>query len=79
VPRVGPLVGVFFASEQPLDYDSARATDVDRYARFFHGMLDRGVALAPGAYEVLFPGLAHTEDVVDEVVVAAGLVAAELG
>ncbi len=30
-------------------------------------MLDRGVALAPGAYEVLFPGLAHTDDVIDEI------------
>ena len=30
-------------------------------------MLDRGVALAPGAYEVLFPGLAHTDEVIDEI------------
>jgi glutamate-1-semialdehyde 2,1-aminomutase len=34
-------------------------------------MLDRGVALAPGAYEVLFPGLAHTDDVVDRIGAAA--------
>jgi glutamate-1-semialdehyde 2,1-aminomutase len=34
-------------------------------------MLDRGVALAPGAYEVLFPGLAHTDDVIDEIGAAA--------
>ena len=46
-------------------------------------MLDRGVALAPGAYEVLFVGLAHTDAVLDEVVAiaadAAAAVAARLG
>ena len=46
---------------------SAQRTDTARYAAFFHAMLDRGVALAPGAYEVMFPGLAHTDAVVDEV------------
>ena len=29
---------------------------------FFHAMLDRGVALAPGPYEIVFPGLAHTDE-----------------
>ena len=37
--------------------------------RLFHALLRRGVALAPGAYEVLFPGLAHTAEIVDELVV----------
>ncbi len=71
VPRSGGLVGLHFNSEPATDYDSARLTSEAAYARFFHGMLDRGVALAPGAYEVMFPGLAHTPDVIEEVVVAA--------
>ncbi|MGH9139369.1 MAG: glutamate-1-semialdehyde 2,1-aminomutase [Acidimicrobiales bacterium] len=79
VPRVGTLVGLFFVADAPTDYESAKATDTERYARFFHELLDRGVALAPGAFEVLFPGLAHTDDVVDEVLVAAGAAAADLG
>ncbi len=63
VPVVGPLVGVFFvpAGSSPVgDYEAARrsaATGV--YPRFFHAMLCRGVALAPGPYEVAFPSLAH--------------------
>ena len=48
-------------------YDEARTTDVERYRRFFHAALDRGVAMAPGAYEVLFPGLAHTDEVIDDI------------
>ncbi len=67
VPRVGPLVGVAFGEA---------GIDPEAYGRFFHGLLDRNVALAPGAYEVLFPGLAHTDDVVDEVVAAAADAAA---
>ena len=49
-----------------------------RYAAFFHAMLDRGVALAPGAYEVMFPGLAHSEAVIDEIGAVAGDAAAAL-
>jgi len=62
VPVVGPLMGLFFADVAPTDYDSAKAADVATYARFFHEMLDRGVALAPSPFEALFPSLAHTKD-----------------
>jgi glutamate-1-semialdehyde 2,1-aminomutase len=78
VPSVGPLVGLFFGETPAVDYDTAKATDEQRYARFFHAMLERGVALAPGAYEVLFPGLAHTDDVIEEIVAVATEVAAGL-
>ena len=53
-PRVGPLLGVFFTDTEPHDFDSAKAAaDNGIYPRFFHGMLDRGIALAPGAYEAI--------------------------
>jgi len=68
VPVVGTLAGLFFGDELPVDYASAKTTDERIYAAFFHEMLDRGVALAPGAYEVLFVGMAHTDAVLDEIV-----------
>jgi glutamate-1-semialdehyde 2,1-aminomutase len=71
VPVVASLVGLFLGEQPAVDYDSARRTDVARYAALFHALLERGVALAPGAYEVLFPGLAHADDVVDAVADAA--------
>jgi glutamate-1-semialdehyde 2,1-aminomutase len=77
VPRVSSLVGVHLGPSAPRTYDDARTTDVARYRRFFHGMLERGVAMAPGAYEVLFPGLAHTDEVVDAIGDAADEAAAE--
>ncbi len=85
VSRVGPLVGLFLAGADqgrpvpaPRDYDQARTTDEASYGRFFHGMLDAGVALAPGAYEVMFPGLAHSPAVVAHVVELAYRVASTL-
>jgi len=62
VPVVGPLMGLFFSDTPVTDYDSAKAADGDRYARFFHQMLDRGVALPPSPFEALFPSLAHPKD-----------------
>jgi glutamate-1-semialdehyde 2,1-aminomutase len=48
------------------------------YAAFFHALLDRGVAIAPGAYEVLFPGLAHTKDELERVADIASAAAMEV-
>jgi glutamate-1-semialdehyde 2,1-aminomutase len=67
VPRVGPLVGLFFTDQQPSNFDEVKvAAENGIYPKFFHEMLSRGVALAPGAYEILFPGLSHTDAVIDE-------------
>jgi glutamate-1-semialdehyde 2,1-aminomutase len=61
VPVVGPLVGLFFSESPVTDYDEARAACGNGlYAAFFRAMAERGVALPPGPYEVLFPSLAHT-------------------
>jgi glutamate-1-semialdehyde 2,1-aminomutase len=89
-PAIGPLVGLFLADHDgpgtgethraaPIDYVTAGAWSGNGlYPRFFHAMLRRGVALAPGPYEVMFPGLAHGDDVLNRVVEAAGEAAAEV-
>ena len=63
VPVVGPLFGLFFVpvGAAPVrDYDGAAVSAATGlYARLFRAMLDRGVALAPGPYEVGFPSMAH--------------------
>ena len=69
VPRVGTLVGLYLGTDAPVDYDGAKRTDEAVYRVLFHELLDRGVAVAPGAYEVMFPGLGHTDDVLDEALV----------
>ena len=79
LPRVGPLLGLFFTAEAPVDFDTAKAAaDNGVYPRFFHGMLERGVALAPGAYEAIFPSLAHGEAEIEATIAATAEVAAGL-
>ena len=77
LPRVGSLLGCFFGDVAPTDFDEAKAlADNGVYPKVFHALLERGVALAPGAYEALFPSLAHTEAVIDETVSIAAEAAA---
>ena len=78
-PVVGTLVGMYFgeglaggAHSVPTNFAEAKTTDEALYARFFHAMLAEGVALAPGAYEALFVGLGHTDEVIDRIGAAAG-------
>jgi len=79
LPRVGPLLGIFFTDTAPHDFDSAKAAaDNGVYPRFFHGMLERGIALAPGAYEAIFPSLAHGDAEIGATISACREVAATL-
>jgi glutamate-1-semialdehyde 2,1-aminomutase len=81
-PVVGTLVGMYFGNDDtpadyaPANFAEAKTTDERIYRTFFHAMLDEGIALAPGAYEALFVGLAHTDDVLDAIGEAAGRAAA---
>ena len=65
-PTQGPLVGLYLgrdAFEAPRNFTEAKVLcENGLYRRFFHEMLDRGVALAPGAYEIMFVSLAHSAE-----------------
>lgn len=70
VSRVGTLLGVHLgagaSNRLPVNFDEAKTTDEAAYARLFHALLAEGVALAPGAYEAMFVGLAHDDAVMDD-------------
>ncbi len=79
VPRAGPLLGLFFTPDPVTDYDAAKAAVANgRYRRFFRALLDRGVALAPGPYEAIFPSLAHGRDDIERTVDIAAAAAREV-
>ncbi len=65
VNRVGSMLTAFFTEGAVTDYASATRADTARYARFFHGMLDRGVFLAASQFEAAFLSLAHTGEDLD--------------
>jgi glutamate-1-semialdehyde 2,1-aminomutase len=75
VPVRGPLLGLYLSHEEfeePENFDQARRLcDNGLYRPFFHAMLDQGVALAPGAYEILFVSLAHSDEDLSRTVDAA--------
>lgn len=81
VPMVGDseggMFGFFFAETLPQNYGVVMATDQKLFNRFFHGMLDRGVYLAPALYEAGFVSAAHTEADVAATVAAAAQALAE--
>ena len=71
-PVVGTLVGIVCGDvPAPVDFDGARRTDEYAYAALFRAMLAEGVAMAPGAYEAIFVGLGHTDDVIERIGAAA--------
>src|SRR3546814_15445503 len=65
------MFGLFFSDEKVDTYAQAVACDAAAFNRFFHAMLERGVYLAPSAYEAGFMSSAHADDVIERTVVAA--------
>ena len=71
VNRVGGMFGLFFTGEKVETLAQASAGDVAAFNRFFHGMLDRGVYLAPSAFEAGFVSSAHDDEVIAATLEAA--------
>ena len=71
INREGSMFSVFFIEGPVRDFAGAKAADHELYARFFHHMLERGVALPPSGYELWTLGTAHGPAEVRQVVDAA--------
>jgi glutamate-1-semialdehyde 2,1-aminomutase len=77
--QVGGMFGFFFTDESPVTrFEQVTRCDLDRFQRFYHGMLKAGVYLAPSAYEAGFVSSTHTDAIIDETLAAAGQVFATL-
>ncbi len=69
--RVGSMLTGFFTAGPVVDQASASRADTTRYAAFFHGMLERGVYLAPSQFEAAFLSLVHGDEEIDATIEAA--------
>jgi glutamate-1-semialdehyde 2,1-aminomutase len=76
--RVGAMFGLFFSADKVESYAQATACDTDRFRRFFQGMLERGVFLAPSAFEAGFLSSAHSDQDLADTLAAAREVFAEI-
>jgi glutamate-1-semialdehyde 2,1-aminomutase len=73
------MFGLFFTdAPRVTSYAQAIGCDVERFKRFFHGMLAEGVYLAPSAFEAGFVSAAHTDELIDATIAAAARVFAHL-
>ena len=75
----GSMFGLFFTHERWVtNYSQAIACNTQQFTQFFHGMLRRGVYLAPASYEAGFVSISHTDAVIDQTIATASEVFAEL-
>ncbi len=71
VQHIESLSTIFFTDAPVRSYADAKRSDTARYARFFNGMLSRGVLMAPSQFEAMFLSAAHTNDDVEQFLDAA--------
>ena len=73
--KVGAMFGLFFTDQEKVQsFADVCACDVERFKKFFHGMLDAGVNLAPSAYEAGFVSMAHEQSHLQQTIDAASAV-----
>ena len=69
--RVGSMWTTFFQKGPVVDYATAKRSDTAVYAKYFHGLLNRGIYIAPSQFEAGFVSLAHTRRNLDRTIAAA--------
>ena len=69
--QIGSVFCNFFCDGSVTDYASAKRSNTERYAKFFHAMMEQGVYLAPSQFEVGFVSAAHTPGDIAETIRAA--------
>lgn len=77
--RVGSMLTLFFHDGPVRGWEDAAKADTEQFARYFWGLIDRGVYLPCSQYEAMFVSAAHTTENIDQTIAAAGEVLAQLG
>ncbi|WP_109302696.1 glutamate-1-semialdehyde 2,1-aminomutase [Aquimarina sp. AU474] len=78
INRLGSMISVHFAEENVVDFDTAALGNNDTFKKFFHGLLDNGIYIAPSAFETWFITEALTYDDLDKTIAAIDKVAGTL-
>ena len=76
--HAGSMAGFFFNGRKVRNFEEAKTCDLERFAAFYRGMLEKGIYLAPSQFEACFVSLAHTEEDIAETIAAAKAVMADL-
>ncbi len=76
--RVGSMLMLYFTPEVVTNADGARTADIDRFRKYFWGMLEKGIYIAPSQFEAGFVSLVHTDEDINATVNAASEVLSKL-
>ncbi|MEE4364745.1 MAG: glutamate-1-semialdehyde 2,1-aminomutase [Desulfotignum sp.] len=76
--HAGSMAGFFFNDRKVHNFEEAKTCDLERFAAFYRGMLEKGVYLAPSQFEACFVSLAHTEEDIAQTIAAAKAVMADI-
>jgi len=71
INRVGSIMSCFFTDKPVRNFTDVQSTDIERFKKFFAAMLNRGIYLAPSAYEAMFVSLAHSSEDIEKTIEAA--------
>lgn len=76
--HISAMFGLFFTAGPVHNYEDAKTSDLEKFAKFHRGMLEQGIYLAPSQFEAGFTSLAHTEEDIDRTLAAAKTVMSSL-
>jgi len=71
VGHVGSMLGMFFTDQNVANFDDAKTCDLELFSRFYQGMRQQGIYIAPSQFEVLFLSTAHDDEHIDATIRAA--------
>jgi len=78
INRIGSMISVHFSKDPVIDFESAAKGNNETFKKFFHGMLDQGIYIAPSAFETWFITEALTYQDLDETIKAVSITAKSL-
>lgn len=78
INRVGSMFTIFFSNGPVENFEDAKKSDTKRFAKYFHGMLERGVFIPPSQYEAWFVSTSHEEEDLHHTIHSHELVIKEL-
>ena len=79
VGHVGSMLGMFFTNQNVANFDDAKTCDLELFSKFYQGMRQHGIYIAPSQFEVLFLSTAHNDEHIDATINAAEQVLEKLG
>jgi glutamate-1-semialdehyde 2,1-aminomutase len=79
VAHVGSMLGMFFTDQNVANFDDAKTCDLELFSKFYQGMRQHGIYIAPSQFEVLFLSTAHNDEHIDATINAAEQVLEKLG